>query len=88
MKYKNEYVLINGKSGRQVNKPMARSLFNQGRTIFVHPCNMILNNMWQRPFEISDKLDHNFDKLVNSYEYYNCNNELGRYANFFVCVSN
>jgi hypothetical protein len=52
MKYSNEYITINNKQVKQVNKTTAKKLFNKGETVFFHPCNMMLNNSWQKPMSI------------------------------------
>ena len=124
MKYSNNYITINNKQVKQINKTTAKNLFNNGETIFFHPCNMVLNNAWQNPMgikidkteplfkyygymkgtkirltcktlkEASDNLSeghkkiYQFDNVLNSFEYYNCCSERGKYANFFVQINN
>jgi len=55
MKYSNQYITINSKQVEQINKTKARILFNKGKTILFHPCNMFLYNDWQTPLSV--KLD-------------------------------
>ena len=101
MKYSNNYITINNKQVKQINKTTAKNLFNNGETIFFHPSNMRLNNFWQNPqgikideteplFKLSDgyKKIYQFDNVLNSFEYYNCCSERGKYANFFAQINN
>ena len=79
-----------GTTYKRITKPHARKLFNQGKLICIAPvnanmyyalCNLyaFINNY---DFDMNETLD--FDKVVNEYEYYNCNSELGYYSKFFV----
>lgn len=49
---------------------------------------MRFDNMWQSACPISKSteqwIDQDFDKIVNEFTYYNCDNERGKYPNFFV----
>ena len=77
---------------KKVNKKQARKLFLQRYDIYLLPCKVNLQNMWIKPCIISivnkengKARDVDFDKLVNEYEYYNCNyNELGKYASYYI----
>jgi hypothetical protein len=73
----------------KINKAQARELYNSGYTIFLHPCRMRLNNHWQSPLEarLNEENTQRFDTLVNSFEYYNCDNERGKYPNYFAVLS-
>ena len=72
----------------RVNKNAAKRLVNEGYTIRVLPCKMRLANVWVDPYEINkaylEERETTFDKFCNSYSYYNCNNELGRYIAFYL----
>lgn len=73
----------------KVNKTKARNLFNQGKTVYIVPCKVRFdfNNMWIKPYEINNsKIDEytTFDTIINSFEYYNCNYELGYYTSYYV----
>lgn len=72
----------------RVSKRKAKTLFLAGVTVFIQSSNMRFDNIWQYPCPISkDKsFTDNFDYLVNDYEYYNCDNERGRYAKLYVSV--
>lgn len=76
---------------KKINKTQARKLFYCGHTLYLLPSKVIFvephteTNAWIKPIEISlfnNKED--FDKLVNYFEYYNCNSELGLYTHFYV----
>ena len=123
MKYSNTYISIENKQVKQVNKTTALKMFNNGKKIYLHPSNMVLNNSWQRPMPINldnseplfkycgyskgikffrscktldeakkelrygFKKRYQFDNILNSFENYNCCNERGKYANFFVEIN-
>lgn len=78
---------------KRVNKPTARKLYNKGCNIWLLPCKVNEGalqdlNQWIKPHIISissseDNINQ-FDRAVNSYEYYNCNAELGYYSHYYV----
>lgn len=88
MRRQNE--LYNGIELKQVNKTVARKLFDNGTTVYLLASNMRLNNAWTKPHDINksmyDTEYENFDKIVNAFEYYNCCNERGLYSHFLVEV--
>ena len=68
----------------RINKRVARKLFNEGKTLWITACNMrpecgLLMNAGTYENELVD-----FDMFVNSFTYYNCNNETGRYPAFYI----
>lgn len=81
---------------KQVQKRTAKRLFDERKTIYVISCNANPNSQWINGFyELSLELleqkddyikeyDSDFQKHVNTYEYYNCNSELGKYAHFYI----
>ena len=74
----------------RVNKSTARKMFYAGHEIIIAPCKanmMFLGWSYWHTYRNNDNLDSSskrFEELVNSHEYYNCNNELGKYSKFFV----
>jgi hypothetical protein len=76
----------------KVNKTKARRLFNEGKTLYFVPCKVYpnYNNPWVRPYDINlerikdEVVFNNFDSIVNNFEYYNCNSELGNYTHFYI----
>lgn len=77
-------------SMHRVSKTTARKMFYAGYDIVLAPCkaNMLfLGWSWWTAYRNNDNLNpssNRFEQLVNSFEYYNCNNEMGNYSKFFV----
>lgn len=71
---------------RQINVKSARKLYDLGVKIWLHPCNLTLNNVWQVPyhFQKSETNTECFDSLVNSFKWYNCDKQRGRRIIFFA----
>lgn len=93
MRYSGEIITLrpSGIRVKQVNKTTARKLYNEGKTIYMHSCNMTLNNPWTSPYDININgryglANTSFDSMVLDFQYYNCDAERGKYANFFVEV--
>lgn len=65
---------------RQINVKSARKLYDLGVKIWLHPCNLTLNNVWQVPYHYqkSETNTECFDSLVNSFRYYNCDRQRGK----------
>lgn len=91
MRYKNEYITLTDNENKecnviQVTKTKAKNAFNDGKNVWLHPCLMRLNNVWRLPYCYNKKnIDSpNFDTIINSYKYYNCNNQLGTYPIYFI----
>lgn len=70
---------------QKINKAAARKLYNTNQPFWIVACNLrpeygIL--IGSASFEhMADIL---FDNMVNSFEYYNCSNNTGRYAAFYT----
>jgi len=75
-----------GRRFKQVNRRTARKLYDQGRPVLLHPSNMIFNNVWQAPLEISNGDGIDFETHLYNFEFY-MPSELGRYVHFFVDVN-
>lgn len=74
---------------KQITIRKARRLYNEGKQVYLQSCNMRFNSMWQSACCVSKKTkqwcsDLDFDRIVNEFVFYNCDNERGSYANFFV----
>ena len=71
---------------RRVRKDVARRLYGEGKTIYLTPSNVVASdsNFWVKPYPISNKDEKNFDNIIDEFEYYNCNYELGYYTNFWI----
>lgn len=77
----------------RISKANARKLFAEGKPVYCAACNM--NPVF--PYGTVHRLDYaqplepgyekepiSFDRIVNIFEYYNCNNETGRYDAFYT----
>lgn len=81
---------------RQISKPTAKKLYEQGKTVYLQSCKFHPFGDWSAAFPINkeDNQGHMnwaandalFTNRVNSFEYYNCSSEQGRYAHFYVAV--
>lgn len=70
---------------QKINKAVARKLYDANRPFWIVACNLrpqcgIL--IGSTSFE--SMADIPFDDMVNSFEYYNCSNDTGRYAAFYT----
>lgn len=70
---------------KQINKAQARKLYEARKPFTMTPCKCRVNG----PFTFLMKPEWvdeygNFDQMVNSFTYYNCNAETGRYPHFYV----
>mgnify|MGYP001016625582 CR=1 FL=1 len=72
-----------GRSWERITKKTACKLYNQGFNILITACNIHpLGCMGG--VEVSNKrVQADFYKLVNEFQYYNCNYECGKYAAFW-----
>jgi hypothetical protein len=78
--------LDNGKYTR-IRKDVARRLFNEGKTIYLTPSNVVASdsNMWITPIPIGREYGLRcFNCAVSEFGYHNCNHELGYYTNFWI----
>ena len=72
---------------KRINKTAARNIYTAGGVVYVVPCLVpIKGSVWITAGEIISGLypDRTFDQIINEYEYYNCNNELGRYTAYYI----
>lgn len=70
----------------RVSKPTARKAFYQGLKIALCPVRFNPCGFYYKAFETSKNEDNNdFNKLVNAFEYYNCQYaETGKYTAFYL----
>lgn len=72
----------------RISKTVARKLYNAGRDVLFIPCNLNPENnfynlgIWENKTLVGQY--DSFEKLVNSFEFYNCNNETGKYTAFYI----
>jgi hypothetical protein len=81
---------------RQVTKKTAKKLYLQGFPVVLCPCNLRPFTPWHcehtikkadRAQFVADEIGaaNDFDNVVNSFEYYNCQyNETGKYTAFYI----
>lgn len=91
LRYSNETLSISGKKVKQVTIKVAEKAFNEGKQLWLHPCNMRINNPWQSPMPINKEKTFvgckSFTSVVEVYKNYNCDNERGKYPILFVEVA-
>lgn len=77
---------VTKKDFKRVTISQARKMYNEGHTIYIVPSKIYpsYDNVWIQPYKASIKENGDFEKFIASYEYYNCNNEVGRVANFYI----
>lgn len=82
----------------RISKRAARKMFLGGETVYLCAVNMRPDSMYQPAFGINRKdkeqfvvdeigVDNYFKNTVNSFEYYNCDSERGRYTAFYKRVT-
>ena len=75
---------------RRISKSNARRLFADGKTLIIAPIYANMNSPWHlwaiMQFNGIDGADPNtdFERIVNSFIYYNCQGELGRYPKYYI----
>ena len=72
---------------KRINKTAARNRFYSGEPVYIVPCLVpVKGSKWFTAGEIVRDLypERSFEQIMNAYEYYNCNNEFGRYAAYYV----
>lgn len=87
----NNYVFTNEKTGMQykrISKKEAKKRFINGGNMIVAPCNMRLFTNWGGwsiidGFNVAEP-ELEFDRIINSFIYYNCNAEMGYYPSFYI----
>ena len=72
----------------RVSKAAMQSVIKRNIEFIIIPCNGRLETPWGlgvavKPDEMLKEYG-TFNNFVNHFEYYNCNNELGNYAAFYV----
>lgn len=76
----------------QINKTAARKLYNDGKTIILIASNMRAGAPWHPECRCKKTVEGNsviygeqsFESICNSFRYYNCTPETGRYIVFFT----
>lgn len=76
-------LLSGDKIYKRVNKRVARKLFNAGGVVYLAPCKANPCSDWVGLIDIR-KESAAFDTVINEFEYYNCNFEMGKRAAYYV----
>lgn len=72
---------------QRITKRIARKMYDEGKDIIIAANKLNPESPFGVGCYITKELDGEiipFDKAVNYYEIYNCNNETGYYASFYV----
>lgn len=84
---------------RRVSKQVARRIYNGGGVVRLTACKMSPVNVWGAytdatperlaqvstdGFNVTVARNREFETVVNAFQYYNCNNECGRYAAYYI----
>lgn len=77
-----------GRNIRQVNKTIAKKIYESGGIVYLLSSNLDFDNKVNRPQETSKDgqqyAGYDFDTIISNYIYYNCDTIRGRYVNYFV----
>lgn len=68
----------------RISKCEAKRRYNAGEIIRICACNMSPVNMWSWYYDCGLETGEEFETVVNAFQYYNCNNETGRYPAYYV----
>ena len=79
--------MMNHENMKKCNAQKARRLYYEGKNIYIIPSKVRIPNMWIDFFQMNVKDQENekddFQKRLNAFSYYNCNNELGNRIHFY-----
>ena len=72
----------------RVTKKEARQLYHAGG-VYVLPSKVYpsFDNFWVQPMLLNNISLRTFDKALNEYKYYNCNDELGNCTRYYKLVT-
>lgn len=77
---------LDGIRYERISKRDARKYYNRGRRVYCLACNLNPLAPFVHMCDMQYPSRADFDTVVNAYEWWNCNNECGRYAAFYVPV--
>ena len=79
-------IKIETKHFTRINKKQARNIFNNGGNVAITPWKLNPENNYCSPFTLNKNFTNfnSFDSACNYIEYYNCNNETGKYLAFYI----
>lgn len=77
-----------GQNWERVNKTTARKAYQNGKEIYLVPSNLFPFGGWGFGSEITaERMEEKaFNDVVREYEFYNCTNETGNFASYYVKI--
>jgi hypothetical protein len=76
-------ITVNGY--KRITKQAARKLYEKGQPVLFCPVNLRPGGPWDIGCTIVKEEGRTFEQVLNSFEYYNCNNSsTGYYTAFYV----
>ena len=73
-----------GKTWARVTKKQALAAYDSGLTVLLCPVKMRPFTPWHLEAYVDKSSGCEFNTQANSFEYYNCNSETGRYTAFYI----
>ena len=67
----------------RVSKVKAKKVYDNGGRVIVMPCNFNIQSPWS-PLIVLTGDGSSFESVINATEYYNCNNEAGKYLKYYL----
>jgi hypothetical protein len=75
---------------KRISKAAAKKLFANGVEIYLQSSNFYPFGVWQSvcPIQKNDLAEkgYSFESATNSFQYYNCSSEQGRYVHFYTAI--
>lgn len=69
----------------RIQRRTAKRLFEEGKEVFITPHKMRFSEYWKPPYSMAAlRSESKFDDIVNSFIYYRCNTETGKYPSFYI----
>jgi hypothetical protein len=75
---------ININGYKRITKRNAERLYGLGQPVLFCPVKLIPGGVWGNGCIITKKEGTTFEKQLNAFEFYNCNNETGNYTAFYI----
>ena len=82
-----EYSFVkDGVTYKRISKTAAKKAYD-AKGVYICPCNIRPFGIWGMGVWVKSSSGEAFEKVVNAFEFYNCNsNETGKYAAFYIQV--
>ena len=69
---------------KRISKRTAKKLYEMGEPVLFCPVNLIPGGVWGNGCIITKQEGRTFEQVLNAFEFYNCNNETGKYTAFYI----